>query len=208
MDVAIIGTGNVGGALARALAAAGHTVTISSRSPEEASTLAAEIGAKATSSNTEAVGAADVVIAAVPYPDLQGLLDEIADALDGKVLVEVSNRMNDNPGLAVDGTSNAEQVQERVRNARVVKAFNTILSSHLNDPRIDGVSLDAFVAGNDVEAKASVLDLARSIGFRPIDAGPLESARALEAMGALNIALQIRDGGAWNNGWKLLEPGS
>ena len=63
-----------------------------------------------------------------------------------------------------------------------------------------------FVAGDDVDAKAAVLDLVRSIGFRPIDAGPLAMARALEAMAVLNMMLQIRNNWPWQAGWKLVGP--
>ena len=66
--------------------------------------------------------------------------------------------------------------------------------------------LDGFVAADDPEAKAKTLELARSIGFRPIDAGPLAMARALEALAILNIALQMQHGWPWQSGWKLIGP--
>jgi 8-hydroxy-5-deazaflavin:NADPH oxidoreductase len=208
MDVAIIGTGNVGGALARALSSAGHFVTVTSTTPEEAEARAGEVGGKAVPSNAEAASAGDVVILAVPYRSVDQILDEIAGVIDGKIVLDVTNRSDENAGLVVDGTSNAEQIQARVPNVKVVKAFNTVLASHQNDPTIDGVALDGFVAATDEQAKQAVLDLVGSIGLRPIDAGPLEVARILEAMGALNVSLNMRNNWAWNNGWKLLEPGS
>jgi 8-hydroxy-5-deazaflavin:NADPH oxidoreductase len=207
MDVAIIGTGNVGGALARALSAAGHKVTVTSTSPDKAAALASEIGGRAAGSSAEAAADGEAVVLAVYFDAVPAILDEIADRLDGKILVDVTNRMNDNPGLTADGSSNAEQIQARVPNARVVKAFNTIFALYMNAPNLDGMPLDAFVAGTDAGAKEAILQIAGSLGFRPIDAGPLESARILEAMEALNIAIQMRDGGSWNNGWKLIEPG-
>ena len=71
---------------------------------------------------------------------------------------------------------------------------------------MNGIATDGFVAGDDPAAKAAVLDLVGSIGFRPIDAGPLAMARALEAMALLIITLQIRHGWPRQNGWKLVGP--
>lgn len=205
MDVAIIGTGNVGGALARSLSKAGHKVTISSTSKEGAEALANEVGGRAVGSNREAVEAGYVVIPAVYYDTVGAVLDEVGDALDGKVLVDVTNRVGDNPGLVVDGSSNAETIQARFPNARVVKAFNTLFASRQADPLVDGVSVDGYVAGSDDEAKKLVLELVGSIGARPVDVGPLEAARNLEAMGAMIIGINMQ-GGSWQSAWKLLEP--
>jgi predicted dinucleotide-binding enzyme len=66
--------------------------------------------------------------------------------------------------------------------------------------------LDGFVAGDDQGAKDTALEFVRSIGFRPIDAGPLVMARAIEGMGLLIVMLQIKHGWPWQNGWKLVGP--
>jgi predicted dinucleotide-binding enzyme len=105
-----------------------------------------------------------------------------------------------------NGTSAAELIQQRAPSARVVKAFNTAFAARQANPRIDGVQLDGFVAGDDPDAKAAVLALVESIGFRPVDAGPLRMSRALEQMALLNISLQLRNGWSWQNGWKLAGP--
>jgi predicted dinucleotide-binding enzyme len=207
MDIAIIGAGTVGRALAGSARRAGHAVAITDRDPQEAQTVAQETGARAAPSNREAMADAQIVILAVPFTAVEGILAEAGGALAGKTLVDVTNRLNvQDPASAIDGTSNAEQVQARVPNARVVKAFNTALAARQADPVVDGVPLDGFVAGDDAEAKAAVLELVRSIGFRPIDAGGLGMARALEAMALLNITLQIRNSWPWQAGWKLLGP--
>jgi 8-hydroxy-5-deazaflavin:NADPH oxidoreductase len=90
--------------------------------------------------------------------------------------------------------------------ARVVKAFNTILAGRQSDPEIDGVQLDGCVASDDSAGKQKVLDLVGSLGFRPVDAGPLTMARALEGMAVLNISLNMTNGWSWQSGWKLLGP--
>jgi len=74
------------------------------------------------------------------------------------------------------------------------------------DPKVDGKRLDGFVAGDDEQAKQKTLQFVESIGFRPIDAGPLAMARALEGMASLNIILQLKNSWPWQNGWKLVGP--
>lgn len=208
MEVAIIGAGNVGGALSRTLSSVGNAVVLTSRTPDEAEKLAAEVGARSVATNAEAVSAADVVILAVPFDAVGAIAAEVGDELAGKVVVDVTNRMGgDEPGSIVDGTSNAERIQSHIPSAKVVKAFNTVLASRQADPAVDDVPIDGFVAGTDRAAKQTVLDLVASAGMRPIDAGPLSSARILEAMGALNIFLNMQ-GGSWQSAWKLLDPSS
>ena len=203
MNIGIIGAGNVGQALATASVRAGHVVTISSATAEEAGRVAAAVGATAAASNRDAVADADAVILAVPFDAVNAIVDELGAALDGKVLIDVSNRFAPEQ---LDGPSNAEQAQAMAPNARIVKAFNTILASHQADPIIDGIQLDGFVAGDDAAAKQQALALVASLGFRPIDAGPLAMARALEGMGTLNISLNATNGWPWQSGWKLLGP--
>ena len=207
MRIAIIGSGNVGTALATSTVRAGHAVTIASADPEGAAATARATGARSAASNKEAVAAADAVILAVPTPALDALVSELGQALDGKIVIDVTNRVNpQDPGSVLDGNSNAERIQARLPNARVVKAFNTAFAARQADPAVDGMQLDGFVAGDDVSAKAAVLDLVRSMGFRPIDAGPLAMARVLEGMALLNISLQIWNNWPWQTGWKLVGP--
>jgi len=207
MKIAIIGAGNVGGALAGSSVRAGHDVTLSAAHPDKARTVADGAGARVAASNREAVREADVVVLAVPYGVLADVVDELGDGLTGKIVVDATNPLRaDYQGLAVEGTSAAEQVQARAKGAKVVKAFNTAFASRQADPRIDGVQADGFVAADDEPAKATVLELVGSIGFRPIDAGSLEAARALEALAFLNISLQLRNNGAWQTAWKLVGP--
>jgi 8-hydroxy-5-deazaflavin:NADPH oxidoreductase len=148
------------------------------------------------------------VILAVPYEAIASIVDEAGEALDDRILVDVTNRFGgEEPGAVLDGSSNAEQIASMASSARVVKAFNTVLASRQADPQVNDMPVDNFVAGSDADGKATVVELIRSIGMRPIDAGPLSSARILEAMGTLNIYLNTQ-GGSWQNAWKLIEPGA
>ena len=207
MEIAIIGAGNVSRALAGSIGRAGHSVTLSAAHPDHAAAVAQATGARAADSNRASVQQAAVVVLAVPFAAVNDILAEVGDALDGKVVVDVTNRFNpDDPGAVLDGSSNAEQIQARAGGARVVKAFNTVFAVRQADPVVDGVHLDGLVAGDDDAAKRQVLELVGSIGLRPIDAGPLSMARALEAMAVLNIMLQMWNGWPWQAGWKLVGP--
>ena len=203
MNISIIGAGNVGTALAGSLTRAGHTVTITASTPEHATGAAATTGATAVSSNAEAIAAGDIVILAVPATALPQIARESASALDGKVVVDVANRPTPDPAGATGAI--AEELQAQLPGAYVVKAFNTAFASRQAYPRVGGVPADGFVAGDDDAAKAKVLDLVSSIGFRPVDAGTLAAARTLEGMAWLNISRNLA-GGTWQDAWVLLSP--
>ena len=87
-----------------------------------------------------------------------------------------------------------------------MKAFNTAFASRQTDPTVSGLRADGYVAGDDEDAKATVLGLAEAIGFNPVDVGGLAMARYLEGMAWLNISLQMKNGWSWQAGWKLVGP--
>lgn len=206
MDIAIIGAGSVGTALATSFRRAGHTVIIASRDPEDAGSVAAATGARIARTNAEAAAAGEIVVLAVPFVSVPDVAAEISAAAKGKPVVDVSNRMSFGAdGPAIDTTSsNAEDLAALLPGSQVVKAFNTLFAPNQADPIADGVQLDGFVAGDDAAAKATVLELVRSIGLHPIDAGSLVRARQLEALAFLNIAINAANNGRWQSGWKLV----
>lgn len=205
MKIAIIGAGNVGKALAGSFVRAGHGVTLSAAHADHARAAADTTGARAAASARDAVAGADVVVLAVPYGALLAVVDELGDALTGKVVIDATNPLRDDyTGLALEGTSAAEQVQSHAKGAKVVKAFNSALAARQAEPRVAGLQSDGFVAGDDAQAKATVLELVSSIGFNPIDAGALEVARALEGLALVNILFQLHNNGSWQTAWKLI----
>ena len=208
MNITIIGAGNVGKALTGSAIRVGHSVTVSSNSGDSARALAQTTGAKAAESKRAAVESAEVVILAVPYTAVPEILNEIGPALDGKVLIDATNPLKaDYSGLATEGTSGAEEIQAQAPGARVVKAFNTALAAQQTDPKVaGGLRADGYVAGDDEEAKATVLGLVEAIGFNPVDAGGLAMARYLEGMAWLNISMQMKNGWSWQASWKLVGP--
>lgn len=207
MRIAILGAGNVGGALSAAAVAAGHDVTIAAADPEHARAAAEAGGARAASTNDEAVQGAELVVLAVPHQAVAGIAGELGDALNGTVVVDSTNPLNESfSDLTTTGRSAAEDLQDQLAGANVVKAFNTIFASRHSNPTEGDVPLDAFVAGDDAAAKDKVGELASSLGYRVVDAGGLRMARALEEMAFLNISLNANNGWAWQSGWKLVGP--
>jgi NADPH-dependent F420 reductase len=207
VNIAIIGAGDVGRAIARAASKTGHAVTFVATDSTHAQAAAAEVGGTAAASAAEAARDADVVVLAVPYGAVADVARQLGGAAAGKVVIDATNPLNaDLSGLAVTDRSGAEEVQQQLPDARVVKAFNTVLVANQADPAAVGTPLDGFYAGDDEQAKSTVKDLLAGIGFRPLDAGPLSAARSLEHLAFLNISLNRRNGWSWQSGWKLLGP--
>jgi predicted dinucleotide-binding enzyme len=171
--IGIIGNGNVGSALARGLERAGYAVQTTGKEKVKET---GEWG--------------DIVILAVPFGAIDDALDTMGDAIHGKVLVDVTNALDENMGLVIGcTTSGAEELQKKANGAKVVKAFNTVFAEHQETGRIGDQVLTAFAAGDDESARHAVLTLARAIGFDAVSAGPLQNARWLETLGYLNIQL-------------------
>jgi NADPH-dependent F420 reductase len=205
VDIAIIGTGSVGAGLARSFAGAGHRVTLAGRSTEQVEAVATATGAHAAASPVAAAALSDVIVLAVPWDAVEAVAGAIRPVVNGKVIVDVTNPAKaDWSGPLFGGAdSGAEHLAAWLPEARVVKAFNTVFAGNIGTVA-DGGTLDGFVAGDDADAKTSVLELATAAGLNPIDAGPLTAARMLESLAWLNISLNQQPGWSWRTGWKLV----
>lgn len=207
MRFAIIGAGNVGTAVARAVTSAGHEAVVASDEADDLPAVADVAPVAITTSNLDAVTGADVVVLAVPFGAAEGVAREVADAVAGKVIIDATNPIADDlSGLATETGAGAQVVQQAAPEARVIKAFNTVFAANQASAEVDGVQLDGFIAGDDDEAKSLVSNLLAELGFRPIDVGPLAFARYLEGMALINIALNANNGWSWASGWKLVGP--
>ena len=194
MNVTIVGAGNMGRGIATRAIAGGHEVEIIDRDPAEARRLAEEIDGSATALEQDAPFGGDVVVFAVYYPGIKDAVQQYADRLAGKVVVDITNPVDTQTWdrLATEpGHSSAEEVQEVVpEGTSVVKAFNTTFAGTLVEGEVDGQPLDVLIAGNDEAAKEKVSQLVSDGGLRPIDVGPLSRAEQLEQLGLLHITLQ------------------
>jgi predicted dinucleotide-binding enzyme len=190
-SISIIGLGNMASALAGRALAGGNAVEIIGRDPVKANELATALGG-ATVGTAGAAPAGDIVILAVPYASAAAVVSEYGDALQGKVIVDITNPFTpDAKGLLTpDGSSAAEEIAKAApAGAHVVKAFNTLFSNVLAAGSAEGRPLDVFIAGDDAQAKTRVSAFIESLGLHPMDAGPLPMARALENAGLLELGL-------------------
>ena len=190
-SISIIGLGNMASTLADRALAGGNAVEIIGRDPAKADELAAALGG-ATVGAAGAAPAGDIVILAVPYASAAAVVSEYGDALDGKVIVDITNPITpDAKGfVTTDDTFGAQEIAKAAPGgAHVVKAFNTLFSGVLAAGSAEGRPLDVFIAGDDAQAKARVSAFIESLGLRPLDAGELPMARALEDVALLQLGL-------------------
>ena len=179
MRIGIIGSGHIGGTLARRFVEVGHEVALSnSRGPETLAGLVTELGPRAQAMTAaEAARFGDLVVVSVPF----GRYSEVPnEGVAGKVVIDTNNYYPRRDGhfeeLDSDRTTSSELLQAHVSDARVVKAFNAILWSRLRDDGRsagDGDRLGIPISGDDEQAKQTVAQLIDEIGFDPVDAGTL-----------------------------------
>ncbi|MEX2557933.1 MAG: NAD(P)-binding domain-containing protein, partial [Actinomycetota bacterium] len=190
MRVAVVGTGNMATGLGRQFAAGGHEVIVGSRDPERAKAKAEEIGAAGHGSYAEVVEKTDAFLLAVNWWDIEGVFPQLGD-VEGKILIDCTNPYTDNTYSTpadLGGRSAAEVIQERLPEARVVKAWNHVYAQIVNSsPDFGGRAASVLLASDDVEAKHAVAQLARDAGYDPWDAGPLWSAFNVEKVAAVMV---------------------
>ncbi|AZL58730.1 dinucleotide-binding enzyme [Tabrizicola piscis] len=203
MRIAIIGTGNVGGAVARGLKSKGHYLVLGARDPagSRVSALAAATGAS-TALPADAARGADIVVLALPWDAAEAAVAALGD-LTGKVVVDCMNpigRSAGGIGLKVGhSTSGGEIVQGWLPGAHVVKTLNQVGAEIMADTSLLAHAPVMFMAGNDVGAKALVGQMLADLGFDALDAGDITKARLLEPFGMvwINQALMRGKGRMW-----------
>ena len=192
MKIGIIGKGNVGTAIGTGLSRRGYEVKFGHRDPGEPVADAAKWG--------------EVIILAVPYENVADAAEAIGALANGKVLLDVTNAVGDDMTLAIGcSTSAAEELQKRLPKTHVVKAFNTVFAANQSTGKLGAEQLTLFVAGDDLKAKQTIMQLGKDIGFDPVDAGPLKSARYLEPMAILMINLGYALGMGTKIGYRLVK---
>lgn len=192
MKITVIGTGNMGSAFAKQLSAAGHIVRLTGRDTGKAQTLAEQFTNVSAYPASEALGDSEVVVLATPYDDAVPALQSLGD-LTGKVVIDITNPLSaDYMSLTIGHvTSASEEIAKSVPQAHVVKAFNTLFAQVLAEgPTFaNDQTGSVFVASDSERAKQTALTLARSLGWKTVDAGGLVNARYLEPLAGFNIYL-------------------
>jgi 8-hydroxy-5-deazaflavin:NADPH oxidoreductase len=208
MNVTIIGTGNMARGIGSRVVAGGHRVTVLGKEVEAAEEVVRDLGAEGSAQAGRSGDPIDdeVVVLAVYYPDAMAAVEQYGEQLDGKVVVDITNPVNDTfDGLVTppDGSA-AQELAAAASGARFVKAFNTTFANTLREGGVAGQPLDVFMAGDDEDAKATVARLAEDGGLRPVDTGPLQRARELEAAGLLHMGVQGTLGTGFGSALKIV----
>lgn len=195
MKIGIIGSGNMGGALAKLWADKSHSILITSTSPEQTEAVAKSIGKNVvTGSTADAVSYGDVVVFAFPYESLSDVIGK-GGSFKNKIIIDLINPLTpDVKGLLIGFTTSAgEEIEKLIPDAKIVKAFNTISAAVIKSGNIkfNGIASDVYFCGNDENSKLIVKKLIQDIGFEAVDSGPLINARYLEPISEFIIQLAI-----------------
>ena len=184
--LSILGTGNMGQAIASVAGKGGHTVQLLGQG------------------DTDTPLSGDVVVLAVPYPAVSTVIAQRGDQLAGKVVVDITNPLNfetfDSLVVPADGSAAAE-IAAALPDSRVLKAFNTNFAATLASGTVGGSTTTVLIAGDDADAKSTLAGIVTSGGLAAIDAGSLSRARELEAVGFLQLTLAASEKISWTGGF-------
>lgn len=202
LAVTILGAGNIGGTLGRKWLAAGHKVVFGVSDPQgkHAQELLAEFGAGVTVGTTPKVlvHKMDVVVMALPGTAMDATIREHAAQLDGKVIIDTTNRMGGGP------MNSLATFQESTPHAHIYRAFNTLGWENFADPLFDGIPADLFYCGPDSEHHQIVEQLITDVGLRPMYLGGLEQITLVDSIAGLWFALAFGQHKGRHTAFKVL----
>jgi len=212
MNVGILGSGDVGQALGMGFVDRGHEVTLGSRNPKgkrPAAWLTTVKGKASVGTYEEAATRAGVVVLAMPGEAAETSLRAAGiPNFDGKLVIDATNAFafrGSEPGLLYgNADSVGERVQRLLRKGKVVKAFNTVPSTQMVDPKFAGGTPAMLIAGNDPQAKQRVVAILKEFGWPgALDVGRIPAARWLEAQVVLwYLAGRALD--RWDHAFKVV----
>ncbi|HEY1978186.1 MAG TPA: NAD(P)-binding domain-containing protein [Candidatus Baltobacteraceae bacterium] len=208
MNVGILGSGDVAKALAAGFLSRGHRVMLGTRDVTKLTDWQKENPGGRVGSFADAAGFGDVIVlATLGTATVDALRQAGVDRFADKVVIDAANPLrqgNAGPQLAIGfDDSLGEQVQRAIPQARVVKAFNTVGSPYMIDPKFEGGPPTMFVAGDDDRAKQFVSGILRDFGWDVADLGGIEASRYLEPMCMAWVAYGARTN-TWHHAFKLL----
>ena len=186
--ITVIGTGNMGQAIAKLAIAGGHSI-------EQLDT-----------SDVDRPVTGDVVVLAVPYPAVADVIATRGESLAGKVVVDITNPLNfetfDSLVVPADGSAAAE-IAAALPQSTVLKAFNTNFAATLASGTVGTVPTTVLIAGDDAYAKALLAGIVTAGGLNATDAGSLRRARELESLGFLQLTLAVGEKVSWTGGFAV-----
>jgi 8-hydroxy-5-deazaflavin:NADPH oxidoreductase len=187
--LSILGTGNMGQAIASVAAKGGHSVQ--------------QLGENDL--DTPVTG--DIVVLAVPYPAVSDVIAQRGEQLAGRIVVDITNPLNfenfDSLVVPADSSAAAE-IAGALPSSRVLKAFNTTFAGTLAAGTVGPLTTTVLIAGDDADAKSTLADVVTSGGLEAIDAGALKRARELEAVGFLQLILAANEKVSWTGGFGVI----
>ena len=187
--LSILGTGNMGQAIASVAVKGGHTVQLLGENDHDTSVTG------------------DIVVLAVPYPAVADVIAQRGESLAGKIVVDITNPLNfetfDSLTVSADGSAAAE-IAAALPASKVLKAFNTNFAATLASGTVGGQATTVLIAGDDADAKALLAGVITTGGLRAVDAGALSRARELEAIGFLQLTLAAGEKIAWTGGFGVV----
>lgn len=210
-DITIIGSGNMARAIGLRAVAAGRSVQVLDRSPDNAAKLAKELGATTVSGGLGDVPEGDIVVLALYFEPAKEVAMHYGDTLSGKTVIEISNPVNMETGdsLVVEaGTSAAEEVARLLPGARVVKAFNTTFAGTLAEGSAKGMPLDVFIASDSEQARNEVAAFVAAAGLRPLQVGGVAPRPRAGGMQLLVVGLQLNpayESFNWGTALKIID---
>lgn len=192
MDIAVIGTGFIGGILGRALAGAGHHVTFGSRHPEDRTV--AEGSSADVATIGDALDRAEIVILALPGAAVVALCTDHHEALEGKLIIDATNQM---------GQPVANSRASLPSSVRYVRAFNTLGGENLADPVFADGPADMFFSAPAAD-RASAEAVIEGVGLRPVYVGEDQEA-LIDALFQIWVALALKQGRGRRLALRLIE---
>ena len=188
-NISILGTGNMGQAIASRAVKGGHNVQ--------------QLG----QNDRDTAVTGDVVVLAVPYPAVADVITQRGEQLAGKIVVDITNPLDfetfDSLVVPADSSAAAE-IAAALPSSRVLKAFNTNFAGTLTAGTVGPLTTTVLIAGDDADAKSTLAEVVTSGGLEAIDAGALKRARELEAIGFLQLTLAANEKVSWSGGFGVI----
>ena len=186
MNITVFGKGNMGKAIGANFEKAGNQVTYAGRDFKDV------LG--------------DMVVLAVPYGAVDAIISAHAEELKGKIVIDITNPVTFDSLVVPADSSAAQEIQKKLPESVVVKAFNNTFAATLASGQVGGKEPTVvLIASDDAEAKQKVKDALDGSLLSVLDAGALKRARELEAMGFLQISMVAREQFGWTGGFAVIK---
>ncbi len=202
IKIVVLGAGNIGGTLGRKWVAAGNSVVFGVNNPEgeKARKLRGDLGDNAAIHTTADALATnpDVVVLAIPGPAMNGTIEQYAQQLDGKIIIDTANKM----GTSTHNSFAA--LQQHAPHSPIYRAFNTLGWENFANPVFDGIPADLFYCGTDGEPRATVEQLISDIGLQPVYLGGVEQVGVIDSLLGLWFALAVGQSKGRHLAFKML----